>query len=182
MAQNKYVAIEYKLYVVDNGRKALVEKTMPNQPFTFISGFGIALDSLEERLLDMDKNSEFDITLTKDEAFGDFYPERVVELEKEKFSINGHFDAEHIYQGAMIPLQNEDGTRFMGLVKDVTDTMVVVDLNHELAGRTINFMGKVLENREATDDEINKMIKMMTGECGCGGCGGQCGGDCHCGQ
>ena len=182
MAQNKYVSIEYKLYVVDNGRKALVEKTMPEKPFIFISGFGIALDALEAKLLDMNKDAEFDITLTKEEAFGDYYPERVVELEKDVFNINGHFDAEHIYQGAMVPLQNEDVTKFMGLVKDVTDTKVVVDLNHELAGRTINFTGKVLENRDATEEEINKMIKMMTGECGCGGCGGQCGGDCNCGQ
>jgi len=52
-----------------------------------------------------------------------------------------------------------------------------------MAGKTLNFTGELLENRPATDDEVNALIKHMTGGCGgCGGCGGgDCGeGDCCC--
>lgn len=178
MTPNKYIAAEYQLYIVEGDKKSLVEKTNPNQPFVFISGFGIALDALEAKLSDMEADNEFDITLTKDEAFGDYYPERVVELDKSMFFINGHFDMEHIRKDAVIPLQNEDGTRFMGVVMDITDTVVVVDLNSPLAGKTINFTGKILENREATNAEIEQMVKMISGEDECGGCG-NCEGGCH---
>lgn len=179
MTPNKYIAAEYQLYIVEGDKKSLVEKTNPNQPFVFISGFGIALDALEAKLSDMEAGTEYDITLTKDEAFGDYYPERVVELDKSMFYINGHFDMEHIRKDAMIPLQNEDGTRFMGVVMDITDTVVVVDLNSPLAGKTINFVGKVIENRDATNAEIEHMVNMISGEGGCGGCGGNCEGGCH---
>lgn len=178
MTLNKYIAAEYQLYTVENDKKSLVEKTNPDQPFTFISGFGIALDALEEKLAAMPAGSNFDITLTKDEAFGDYHPDRVVELDKHLFYINDHFDMEHVHKDAVIPLQNEDGTRFMGLVKDITDTVVVVDLNSPLAGMTLNFVGKVLVNRDATNAEIEHMAKMLSGECGCGGGCGNCGGNC----
>lgn len=179
MTPNKYIATEYSLYIVKDDKKSLVERTKAGEPFVFISGFGIAIDALEAKLAEMEAGTEYDITLTKDEAFGDYYPERVVELDKSMFFINGHFDMEHIRKDAVIPLQNEDGTRFMGVVMDITDTVVVVDLNSPLAGKTINFTGKVLENREATNAEIEQMVKMISGEDECGGCGGNCNGGCH---
>jgi len=187
MKPNKYIAAEYQLYIVENGRKSLVEKTSPDKPFVFISGFDIALDALEAQMVELEAGSNFDITLTKDEAFGDYRPEHVVELDKSLFYINDHFDMEHVYKGAAIPLQNADGTRFMGIVTDITDKAVVVDLNSPLAGKTVNFVGKVLENRDATNAEIEHIVNMISGEdednCeGCGGCGGHggCGeGGCH---
>ncbi|MFR5269651.1 MAG: hypothetical protein ACLTGI_01540 [Hoylesella buccalis] len=53
----------------------------------------------------------------------------------------------------MVPLQNEEGTRFMGRILEVNDKQVKVDLNQPLAGKTLNFKGKVIENREATNEE-----------------------------
>ena len=35
------------------------------------------------------------------------YDERVLELDKQIFTINGQFDAQHVQVGAIIPLQNE---------------------------------------------------------------------------
>ncbi|MDE7085226.1 MAG: peptidylprolyl isomerase, partial [Prevotella sp.] len=94
-------------------------------------------------------------------------------------------DHEHIYPAAVIPLQNEEGTRFYGRVLEVGTDTVKVDLNHPLAGQKLQFKGKVIENREATNEEIQQLIKQLTG--GCGGCGGNChggcgsDGDCECG-
>jgi FKBP-type peptidyl-prolyl cis-trans isomerase SlyD len=64
----------------------------------------------------------------------------------------------------------------MARVIDIRDQVVVVDLNHPLAGKELNFQGTVVENRPATDDEIQKLIRQLTGE-GCGGCGGCEGGE-----
>jgi FKBP-type peptidyl-prolyl cis-trans isomerase SlyD len=105
----------------------------------------------------------------------------VLELDREIFSINGQFDKEHIYKDAIVPLQNEDGNRFYGRVLDITDEKVKMDLNHPLAGKTLNFKGKIAENREATLDEIQSMINHLSGEgCGngCGDCDGGCGEGC----
>lgn len=180
---NKYIAVTYTLYTVENDKRELVERTTEGRPFQFISGFGVTLDAFEKHIAGLDKGAEFDFTLTKDEAYGDYEPARVLDLEREMFSINGHFDHEHIYKNAIVPLQNEDGNRFYGRVLEVGTEKVKMDLNHPLAGKTLNFKGSVVESREATNEEIQGMINRLSGEgcgCGCDDCGGGCDdGGCH---
>ena len=45
--KNKYIAVAYRLYVVDNNSNELVEEATDNEPFQFISGYGITLDAFE---------------------------------------------------------------------------------------------------------------------------------------
>jgi len=76
-----------------------------------------------------------------------------------------------VRKGAIIPLQNEDGNRFNGVVAEVTADKVKVDLNHPLAGRTLNFKGSILEAHEATNEEIQAFVESLQGNGeGCGHC------------
>ena len=178
--RNKYISVQYKLYTVDEQGEHLVEQTSPERPFDFISGFGFALEAFENNVKDLAKGETFSFQLTKDEAYGDRVEERVLDLERSIFTINGQFDNEHIYKGAVVPLQNEDGNHFYGRVVEVTDEKVKMDLNHPLAGETLLFRGEVAENREATKEEIQHLINHLHGEgcdCGCDECEGGCGCD-----
>lgn len=183
---NKYYAIAYKLYTVVNGERSLEEEAPANDPFIFISGFGTTIPGFEKQIEVLEKGQAFDFVIKKDDAYGDYYDERVIKLDKSVFTINGKFDAQHIFVDAIIPLQNEDGNCFMGQVLEITDDSVRVDLNHPLAGRDLNFVGEVVECREATDKEIQDLINNLSGGChgGCGschgGCDGGCGGEHHC--
>ena len=185
---NKYIAVAYQLYTLENGKSELVEEATEEQPFLFITGFGFALEDFEKQIEGLEQGGEFDFTLTKSQAYGDYDAERVVDLEREIFTINGHFDHENVFTGAVLPLQNEEGQRFYGKVLEIADDHVKIDLNHPLAGKDLNFKGHVVENREATNDEIQSLLNHMSGGgCGCGchdcgdDCGDGCGDDCgHC--
>ena len=109
---NKYIAVAYELYTVNDGKSELVEKASAEEPFQFLSGFGTTIEAFENNIVNLEEGAEFDFTLTKDEAYGDYYDERVLDLEKSIFTINGHFDNDNIYIGAIVPLQNADGNRF----------------------------------------------------------------------
>jgi len=170
--KNKYIAVSYRLYTTDENGKHLVEETKEGQPFSFISGFGFALDKFEEIITNTAQDEAFSFTLTKEEAYGEYHEEYVLDLDREAFFVDGRFDYEHIYKDAIIPLQNEEGTRFNGRVLEVGEEKVKIDLNHPLAGEELTFEGKVLESRDATEAEINNLMKRLTG--GCGGCGGGC--------
>lgn len=184
---HKYVTVAYDLYS-DNakGIHELVEKAPVEHPFQFISGLGMTLDAFEENILACAAGESFDFVLSVDEAYGPYEKEHVLELDKEMFMIDGRFDTSVIYPGNVIPLMNADGNRFQGLILEVKDKKVVVDLNHPLAGRVLQFKGQVVVSREATNEEIQSAIQMMSGEggcsCGCDSCGDGGEGGCGCGH
>lgn len=170
---NKYYAVAYKLFTIKNGERNMEEEATSTDPFVFISGFGTTIPGFEAQIEKLDQGDNFDFTLSQNEAYGEYVNERVIELDKQIFHINGKFDENQIYTGAIIPLQNEDGNRFMGRVQNITDNKVTVDLNHPLAGCDLQFQGTVTECREASMEEIQQMINRLSGG-GCGGCGGGC--------
>lgn len=180
---NKYVTVAYELYTDnDKGIHELVEKAPIEHPFQFISGLGIALDSFESKILAMAEGEAFDFVLKVDEAYGPYEQERVIELPKETFAINGRFDKDMVYPGAVLPLVNADGMRFQGLVLELKDNTVIIDLNHPLAGKDLHFKGQVVTMRDATNEEIQALINHEGCNCGgdCeGGCEGGCGGHHH---
>ena len=170
---NKLIAAHYQLFTInDNGERKLVEETTQEQPFVFITGFGAALDALEEQLENLERGAKFDFELDKDKAFGDYEPKRVIDLNKDMFTVDGHFDSKNIFKGAQIPLKNEDGNFFIATVLEIGSDKVKVDLNHPLAGNKLNFKGYIIENREATKEEMQTMLNHLNG----GGCSGDCGG------
>lgn len=180
---NKYIAVSYKLFSKGPEGDTLVEEAAEERPFQFISGMGIALEEFERQIVALSQGDTYDFTLDKDHAYGDYEEGRVLDLERSIFCVNGHFDHDNIYVDAIVPLQNEDGDRFYGRVVAVGDDTVRMDLNHPLAGKTLRFVGKVVESRDATDEEIHTMIERMSGGCHCHhgkDCDCQGDEDCHC--
>lgn len=180
----KYITASYRLYDITDGRKNLIEETSADRPFTFISGLGLLLEEFERQIIGLEAGSKFDFALTPEQAFGEHSSERVLDLDKQFFHVDGKFDQENVYRDAVIPLQDEDGNRFYGRVMEVTDEKVKIDLNHPLAGRTLNFCGEINENREATSEEVAQLTEKLSGRgsgCKCGGHGhqGECCGKHH---
>ncbi len=178
---HKYISVAYKLYSVENGSTTLEEEATAEYPFQFLSGFGVSLEAFEKKIVELNSGDDFDFTLTKEEAFGEFDASHVLDLDREMFTINGHFDHERIFEGAFVPMRNNDGNTFHARVLEITDDTVKMDFNPPLAGKELQFVGKVLENREATEKEIQGMIARLSGggcSCGCGSCGDGCEGGC----
>ena len=176
--ENKYITLAYKLYTIENGEKEFTEEAPAEHPFQFISGLGLTLESFENQVKDLNKGDKFDFTIKAEEAYGEYDDEHVIDLPKNIFEIEGKFDSERVVEGAVIPLMTSEGQRINGSVVEVKDDVVVMDMNHPLAGCDLNFVGEITENRPATNDELLEMARMMSG----GGCSGGCGGGCNCGD
>jgi len=186
---NKYIAVAYKLYITKDGNTELVEEATTERPFTFITGLGFALEDFEKNVMNVEDGGDFDFVLTKEQAYGEIYDDRIIDLDISIFTVNGKFDSDYVQVGAVIPLQNDEGQRFFGKVLEIADTYVKLDMNHPLAGNDLHFIGSVIENREATNKEIESLINHMSGgcSCGCDDCSGGCDGKehgegCGCGQ
>ena len=185
---NNFVSAEYELFV--NGENAgeleLMEKATPEQPLTFIFGLGMMLPKFEENMFGLEEGQTFEFTINTEDAYGEYDDASVLDLDRSIFEVDGNLDAEVVFEGNVVPLMDNEGNRINAQVVEVTDKHVKVDLNHPLAGETLHFKGKVLEVREATEQEL---ASLQGGGCGSGGCGcgsGGCGsgscGDGGCGS
>ena len=175
ITNNAVVNAEYELYVDgENGELELMERATSEQPLNFIYGIGMMLPKFEQNLNGLETGDSFDFTISNEEAYGPYDDEAVIELERAVFEIDGKLDEEMVFEGNVVPLMDSEGNRLQAQVVSVNDTHVTVDLNHPLAGENLHFKGKVLEVREATEEELNALLG------GGGGCGDGCGDDCGC--
>ena len=176
-----YIAVSYDLFCGEP--EELMERATENQPFTFYSGVGMALERFENEMLATELNGTFDFTIPAEEAYGEYDDEAVVTLEKEIFMVEGKVDEELFVEGNVLPLLDSEGNRFNGSVVSSDEKTVKVDLNHPLAGENLHFVGKILIKREASDEEIANAMAPACSGCG-GGCSegscSSCGCDCSC--
>lgn len=176
--KNRYIAVMYKLYIAgSDGKPELVEETADGDPFVFVSALGMTLDAFEANIVPLVVGDKFDFTLAPDDAYGEYDEAGKHALPRKVFEIDGKLDTRFIREGAVVPLNSADGARFNGTIVEIGEDTVTVDLNHPLAGKSLNFVGEVLETREATNDEVRDALNQITG-CG-GGCGGCSGGSCN---
>jgi len=175
---NKYISVMYKLYTsAPDEKPELAEETAEGDPFVFVSALGMTLDAFEAQIVPLKAGDSFDFTLAPSDAYGEYEASGKQSVPRNIFEINGKLDSRFIYEGAVVPLASPDGARFNGTIVEIGKEEITVDLNHPLAGKSLNFLGTVMETREATNDEVRDALNQITG-CGggCGGCGG-CGGD-----
>ena len=174
---NKYISVNYKLYTSAPGEEPeLVEETAEGDPFIFVSALGMTLDAFEAQIVPLMVGDNFDFTLAPNDAYGEYDEAGKQALPRKVFEINGKLDSRFIFEGAVVPLSSADGARFNGTIVEIGEESIVVDLNHPLAGKSLNFVGNVVESREASNEEIRDALNQITG-CG-GGCGGCGGGSC----
>lgn len=189
ISQNKVVEFWYDLEVEGQ----IVDQTTKERPLDYIHGTRSLLPKLEEHFEGMEAGQGFDVTLAPADAYGEYSQDRVIELPKEAFMIDGVIQENLLFVGNVLQMLNGRGGIERGRIIDVKDNSVVMDLNLEMAGKTLHFTGEILTVREATEQELTEGLHgEFIQSCGCGGChGGDCGGcgggecsedgDCGCG-
>ena len=178
IGQNKVVEFCYELEV--DGQVG--DKTTKERPLDYIHGTGCLLPKLEEHIDGMEPGTTFDVTLSPADGYGEVDPDRIIDLPKAAFEVNGEVREDLLVPGNTIPMLNGSGAVIPGVVLEVSEDSVKMDLNHQMAGKTLHFKGEILTVREATEKELTEGLH---GEYvhTCGGCGGGCHGhgDGECG-
>lgn len=133
----------------------LIEKTDKNNPLTFLAGVGMMIPGFEQQLLGKQPGDTYDILVRPEEGYGESDPEAILDLPKNIFVIDGKLQEDMLVEGNVVPLQDQQGTPLQAVILEVGEDTVKVDLNHQLAGKTLHFTGEVLEVRKATKEEID---------------------------
>jgi len=110
------------------------------QPLEFEVGAGQMIKGFDDAVIGMKKGEEKQLKLKPSEAYGEYNDSLVKKLPRE--AIKG---VEEINPGMVLGLTAPDGRQFAVKIKDVSDKEITLDLNHPLAGKTLNFRIKLID-------------------------------------
>ncbi len=163
--ENSVVGIEYE--VKEAGSTEIVDTNKGAQPLEFITGKGHIIPGLENALVGMEKGESGDILVKAADAYGEVNPEAKQTLPIEQF------EGVDLKEGMTLYGQGENGETVQVTVTSFDDKEVQVDFNHPLAGKDLMFSVKVLDVRDATEDEaatgqVGGGEHCDDGSCGCG--------------
>ena len=153
VGKNKVVTLTYTLYKNDENGE-IIQKVDESRPFVHLFGVGTLLPAFEENLEGLEPGDEFAFSLNAEEGYGTPNEQMILELEKKIFEVDGVMDENLVKEGNTITMQDQNGQPIDGKVLAVKDNSVIMDFNHPLAGENLFFKGKILDVREATEEEL----------------------------
>mgnify|MGYP001183241093 FL=1 len=149
IAKNTVVGVHYQLDV--DGQKI---DASGEQPLVYLHGHGMMIPGFEKQLAGLKAGDKYNFQVSAAEGYGEFNQNAIVELDKQIFLVDGTMSTE-VFEGAQLQLTNQDGQPMVGIVQKIGDDKVTMDLNHQLAGKKLNFSGTIDSLREATEEEIS---------------------------
>lgn len=141
---NSVVTFHYELTDADGSQ---IESSRGRDPLAILHGAGNVIPGVEAAMEGRGAGERFSVTVAPEQGYGVRRENFTQRVPKKYFR-----DAEKLKPGMQTTLSTQDGPRVVTVAK-VGQTVVDVDLNHPMAGRTLNFDIEIVEVREATDEE-----------------------------
>ena len=118
--------------------------------FLYLHGAMNIIPGLENALAGKSAGDELSVKIPPEEGYGVKDAERIQEVPKEMFD-----NSDEIQVGVQFHAQSPDGGAVVVTVTEIKDDVVVIDGNHALAGMDLNFAVKIVDVREASEEEIS---------------------------
>ncbi len=144
---NKVVVFHYT--VSESGGSKVESSHDRGEPLAFLVGQSSLIPGLEKALMGREAGERFEVTVEPAEAYGERRADFTQRVPKKYFQ-----DAEHLKPGMLTVLSVREGGQRQVTVLKVGSSVVDVDLNHPLAGKSLVFDVEIVDVRDATPEEI----------------------------
>jgi len=166
--KNTVASIAYKIHI-DTPTGELIEFADERNPRSMIFGVDRIMLGLEKNLMGREENTEFDFSLSPDEAFGDYKNDLILDVTKSAFRVDGKINEALLYINNEISMIDNQGNRVKGKVLELGDETVKMNFNHPLAGKSLFISGKIMNVRVVTQEDLQpESSECCGGSCGCG--------------
>ncbi|MDX9928630.1 MAG: FKBP-type peptidyl-prolyl cis-trans isomerase [Bacteroidales bacterium] len=177
ITHNKFVSLLYELRETDKSGK-IIEEMDTTRPLSFIFGTGRLIPGFESGIASLSEGDGFIFTVRSDDAYGERREDLILDVPIGIFENEGKINEEICFVGNTVPMSDSHGRRIDGIINQISDDFVRMDFNHPLAGCDLHFSGRILQVRDATNDEIEAVRKSSScSSCGSNngtGCSGEC--------
>ena len=133
--KGRKVKFDYTL-VVDG---QTIETSQGKQPLEYVDGEGQIIPGLAQGLEGLKAGDEKKIVVSPKDAYGEVNPQAVQEIPKTSFPKD--FQAK---QGMVIEVKDDKGNALPAVIGEVKKDTIVINFNHPLAGKTLEFNVKIV--------------------------------------
>jgi FKBP-type peptidyl-prolyl cis-trans isomerase 2 len=152
--KGEWIKVEYE-GTFDDGTIFDSTKQNGGNPLKFQVGVGQLVKGFDESVMGKDLGEEYLIRLEPSEAYGEYKEGLTHKVPKDQFPKGAE-----LHPGLMLMVMSPQGQK-PASIKSIEKNDVIIDLNHPMAGKVLNFKIKIVETG-LEPDPINA--------CGCG-CG-----------
>lgn len=142
--KNKVVTFHYTVFDADGSQ---VETSQGRDPLVILFGAGNIIPGLERALEGKTAGDRVDVTVAPSDAYGERDEGMIQRVPKKRFG------EAKLVPGQALMVQTEQGPRVLTVLK-VGLSVVDVDLNHPMAGKTLRFEAEISGVRDANEEEI----------------------------
>lgn len=146
IAKDRIVCMDYTIRLA-NGQ--VVETSVGQEPLTYLHGRRQIVPGVERAIDGLESGALLEIVVAPTEAYGERDPAGIFVVPRTAFP-NG----EDIGAGMMFSASRPDGKNLTFRVVEASDSLILVDTNHPLAGETLHISVHVHAVRGATIDEL----------------------------
>lgn len=123
---------------LDDG--SVFDSSKDKDPLEFEVGQGQVIPGFEEGVIGLKAGDKKTINIPADKAYGSYDEKRIGEYPKSNVPENME-----VKIGAKIFLQSPDGGVAIATIKEIKDDILLLDLNHPLAGKDLTFEIEIIE-------------------------------------
>lgn len=110
------------------------------EPFEFKLGEGTVIPGFDEAVTGLEVGETTTISIEPEDAYGEVRDEMMLPVAKEHVPENMEPEV-----GMQVQLQTQSGQQVIARIVNVEDDKILLDANHPLAGKTLNFDIELLE-------------------------------------
>ena len=136
-------------YTLKDDQGEILDSSAGKSPLPYIHGVGALIPGLEKQLLGKQAGDKFIAVVAPADGYGEYDEEQVFEVPVSEFEGD-----DELQLGMQIQLDTESGPAIATIV-NMEEDVITLDLNHPLAGTTLNFDVEVVEVRDATKQELD---------------------------
>jgi FKBP-type peptidyl-prolyl cis-trans isomerase SlyD len=135
-------------YTVSEPGQPAIESSIGGDALAILVGHGGIIAGLEQALIGRSAGDSFEVTVQPSEAYGERQEGLVQRVPKKYLR-----DAERLKPGMQTRVQTREGQRLATVLK-VGMSVIDLDMNHPMAGRTLSFQVEIVDVRAASAEEI----------------------------
>lgn len=150
-----YAIVDKSPQIIENGKKVklhfilkaegeVINNTKEKGPLEYVHGSNVILPGLEKQLEGLKVGDKKEFTLSSQEAYGWYSSEKFKEVPKTTLPEDFDFTKKKT-----IAVKGKDGRIFNASIKEIKENSIVLDLNHPLAGKDLQYEVTILDIQQA---------------------------------